>query len=276
MNKITALSLFLVSTLGLASNASSTTYDFNSLSLGALNGQDNWVAIGIGSNIQPPQVFSGSHDGTQYISRGGGGTGNTRGTGTRVNDGSFAFSLIGGTLLIDMRLNHWGNSFGTGFDADSSGVLDVGERTLVFAVGNVPGLNLNGTSTSANAIGMGSGDWVRFRIDFDFDANGGNGSANVSAKNITDGDVVFNAIAGLQGVNLGLPTSGNQTHDNWNAMWFSFEADTNASIDNITFNSVSVGPPVSVPLLPPTALIPLALGLMWFGRRRLATRHKVH
>lgn len=228
-------------------------YDFNSLTLGDLDGQDDWVTIlhttgpvditislAVGSVVSP--------DGTQAAFYNGNGGGYGR-TATRKATSNFNFDFTQADIVemeIDMHRNYWGMFFGVGFDADGDGHIapglssepDDGGIHFNIATQN-PDTNKivlpNGNSVIFTADNSG---WCRYKMVLDFTANDGEGAVALSYKIGTIGDWI--AIPEVQGLNMGLsPGSGDKMDRTvWDGIFFHGQGGT-ASYDNILISETA-------------------------------------
>lgn len=228
-------------------------YDFNSLTLGDLDGQDDWVTIlhttgpvditislAVGSVVSP--------DGTQAAFYNGNGGGYGR-TATRKATSNFNFDFTQADIVemeIDMHRNYWGMFFGVGFDADGDGHIapglssepDDGGIHFNIATQNPDANKIvlpNGNSVIFTADNSG---WCRYKMVLDFTANDGEGAVALSYKIGTIGDWI--AIPEVQGLNMGLsPGSGDKMDRTvWDGIFFHGQGGT-ASYDNILISETA-------------------------------------
>ena len=91
----------------------------------------------------------------------------------------------------------------------------------------------NGTTNTATNALISFGGNVRLRIVFNYDTNGGAGSASLFLKNLDGANAPFQAVSGLQSINLGLvPTATDARNPKlWNAVGFHIEGATGV-LDN--------------------------------------------
>lgn len=246
-------SLFIV-LLSLGLNAQTVTeYDFNSLTLGDLDGQDDWVTIlhttgpvditislAVGSVVSP--------DGTQaaYYNGNGGGYGRTA---TRKATSNFNFDFTQADIVemeIDMHRNYWGMFFGVGFDADGDGHIAPGLSSEPDDGGIH--FNISTVNPDANKIVLPNGNeviftadnsgWCRYKMVLDFTAYDGEGAVALSYKIGAIGDWI--AIPEVQGLNMGLtPGSGDKKDRTvWDGIFFHGQGGT-ASYDNILISETA-------------------------------------
>lgn len=245
MKTIRLLICSLLISLGVNAQVIEHVYDFNSLSVGALNGQDGWHTIlypdGPGDLMVDYANNQGdlSADGTLslwYNNVGGRAA-------TRKASANFDFDFtIEGTIELefDMRKSHWGNFFGCGYDADGDGHCAPGLSTEV----NDGGIHVNIASQDPlnNKIILPTGQevifsinndgWARYKMVMDFTANNGQGAVALFYKPGTTGAWI--AVSEVQGLNMGLtPNSGDKRdHTTWDAIYYRSPGWT-ASLDNI-------------------------------------------
>ena len=248
--------------------ARASTYTFEGLSTGILQGQDNWTTNGQGTvsgvNVTAP-LGSGNPssravegDTTVLLYQ-------------RVNNGNFAIPALGagrhGIFQIDSRLSTDTlaySTFGVGHDLNNDGFVVVSELGFrlgtetgnagVITVARHVGDELNATFAS---LGIGNQDWVRVRMDVDFDAFGGNAAGSVSYQDLTLGQTTFTPVSGLQNIFLGLTLA--PAVSTWDALVVDLR--NAAQGDNLLVDSVPE---------PSTLLLLLGGGwLVWRrGRRR--------
>ncbi len=245
MKTIRLLFCALIISLGVNAQVIEHIYDFNSLSVGDLSGQDGWVTILYPDGPGDLQVdYANSQgdlsaDGTLslwYNHVGGRAA-------TRKASANFDFDFtIEGTIELefDMRKSHWGNFFGCGYDADGDGHCAPGLATEA----NDGGIHVNIASQNPlnNKIILPNGQetifsinndgWASYKMVMDFTANGGQGSVALFYKPGTTGAWI--AVPEVQGLNMGLtPNSGNKLdHTTWDAVYYRSPGWT-ASLDNI-------------------------------------------
>jgi hypothetical protein len=222
-------------------------YDFNNISSGDLDGQDNWSTI---LHTTGPSDFiidyaigsTASHDGTLAAFYNAGGAGYGR-TATRKATSNFNFDLTESDIIeleIDMHRNWWGMFFGAGFDADGDGHIAPGLSTEPDDGGiymNIAAQNLDnnkivlpdGNSVTFTAENSG---WCRYKIILDFTANDGQGAVALFYDPDITGEWI--SISEVQGVNMGLtPGSGDkQDRTVWDGVFFHASGGT-AGFDNI-------------------------------------------
>ena len=242
--------------LCLPAHAAVFTYNFESLSPGALSGQDNWT----NSGASPFIVTTGSgFDTTQVIGTSGSPGSNYA---TRVNNGGFSFgSLVGVTSLtlgFDTRYVTGGNG---GINNQSLFYLDDGATTGSAFFGlNGNGLVINGSGPVLPGT-LGFDDWFSLRLVMDLTANSGDGSGSLYYKNLTDGDSGYTAVSGLQNIDLNLYPLQDPTL--WNRMVLRTGFYEGNKIDNL-FIETSAVPEPSRALLAALGIV----GLILRRRRR--------
>ncbi|MCK5776484.1 MAG: T9SS type A sorting domain-containing protein [Bacteroidales bacterium] len=217
-----------------------TTYDFNDLELGNLNGQDDWTTV-INSAGSPNEMdvaysYQGavSYDGTLGVFYGQSG-GQYGRTGSRTTQENFPFDFtLGGPVEIevDIHTGHWGSLFGFGYDANNNGYLMKGVETLIEIEDNEGGFGfhlgtVHSTYSQINSFYLPDGStfeytyplenisgWHRYKIFIDLDANDGAGSITMFVAEM-EGDFV--AVSEISDLNLGMtPGSGDSSDP---AMW---------------------------------------------------------
>jgi len=230
----------------LASSQIEHEYDFNNLSIGDLDGQDNWVTIL--HTTGPADLFvdyaAGSvvaPDGTLAVFYNSGGPGYGR-TATRKATANFDFDFTQADIVemeIDMHQNWWGMFLGVGFDADGDGHIAPGLATepddggIFFNISGIEG-NDKITLPSGETIEYtaDNGGWCRYKMVLDFNAYDGEGSVALSYDTNFVGNWI--AIPEVQGLNMGLtPGSGDlQDRTVWDGIFFHSQGGT-GGFDNI-------------------------------------------
>lgn len=221
-------------------------YDFNSLTKGGLNGQDDWKTI-VQTNgtadfyIDAPVSGLTSPDGTPAVFYSAGGPGYGR-TATRKATPNFNFGFTQGGVVemeIDMHRNGWGVFFGAGFDADGDGYIapgldtepnDGGIMVFIQSTNNYVALPDGNKVTFSDIDNAG---WARYKIVIDFDAYRGQGSVSLSYKPGTTSQN-WVAVNEIQGINMGMtPGSGNKRdYHVWDGIFFHSQGAVGA-YDNI-------------------------------------------
>jgi hypothetical protein len=224
-----------------------STYDFNSLDAGDLNGQDSWKTIAHSAASSPDfevGYASGtivSPDGSQFVFYPHGGP-NVGRTATRKSTANFEFDFSDGVieLEVDMYRNWWGVFFGVGFDADNDGYIAPGLTTEPNDGGVY--IYLREAAPAGNKLVLPSGTeipfvantegWIRYKMVMDFTANGGVGTIALFYKLGTLGDWL--PAAEIQGVSMELtPGSGTKTDNTvWDGIFFHSQGQVGA-FDNI-------------------------------------------
>ena len=220
------------------------TYDFNSLTLGNLNGQDGWVTTKwtTSSDIQVNSThgFDGS---TALLSPDA--TGNTGVDASRQSSLNFTFPAFAGPevqiLEFDIVRNHWGSYVILGHDTNLDGKIT---KTDINELG--VGLQLSGSEgifklwTGSWLSGSAApADWSHLRLVIDTAANSNQGSGCVLYKNPPDASN-WQIDPAFQERNLNLSTGGGDARNpnNWDRVFVHFET-SDTGLDNLTLNSVS-------------------------------------
>ncbi|MCK5776485.1 MAG: hypothetical protein KAH25_09920, partial [Bacteroidales bacterium] len=224
------------------------TYDFNSLEIGDLDGQDNWQTILFTTG--PHDFFvdyaAGSlvcPDGTLGIFYNGSGGGYGR-TCTRKATSNFDFDVTQADIVefeLDMHRSWWGMFCGIGFDADGDGHISPGLSSEEFDGGirfNIAGNNPessnriilpDGTFVTFTAE---NGGWCRYKMVLDFNANDGAGAVALFYDPAVTGDWI--AIPEVQGLNMGLTNGSGDKRDRtvWDGIFLNSTGGT-AGYDNL-------------------------------------------
>lgn len=248
MKTIKLLFVLLVFSIGVQAQVVELLYDFNNLTVGNLDGQDDWHTI---------LTYTGTHDliigdvvagivapdGTRAAYYNGGGPGFGR-TGTRKANSNFDFDFTTGGIMeveIDMHRNYWGMYFGVGFDANHNGhiapsltsepndggiILQIAEQNL----NNNKIILPNGNEVIFTANNSG---WCRYKMVLDFTANSGSGAVALFYIPGATG-TAWTAINEIQGVNIGMtPGSGDKRdYGVWDGIFIQGTGET-AGYDNI-------------------------------------------
>lgn len=277
------------------------TYDFNSLSLGLIHGQDNWKYMGnlnTSANIPgsvncqippgfdaPPIAFdatpSGAYAGGIAL-KNPGNTGGSHGFTSRKNDGNWEYYVLTNSDFVILEFDYdngnvWGEWLNLGFDANGDGDYSSDCKTadpnelgigLGFALSNMELYKADGTVVSAARVGTG---WTRYRLTIDLKANSGQGSGSICYKIMNASPAIWQPIPGLQNINMAINSSsaGRENLQNLNGMVVQQEAGGAGAFDNISImnikNNVLVNDTVcegeSITLN--TLLIPNATSYSW-------------
>ena len=222
-------------------------YDFNSLNIGDLDGQDNWETIlhttgpsdfkidyATGSVVHP--------DGSLFVYYNESGAGYGR-SATRKATPNFNFDFTSADMVefeIDMHRNYWTMWYGVGFDADGDGIIapglssepDDGGIYLNIAQQNPDNNKVVLPNDEAVVFANPNGGWVRYKMILDFTANDGEGAIALFWNPGLEGDWL--AIPEVQGVNMGLTPGSGDKRDRtvWDGI-FIRAAGSLAGFDNI-------------------------------------------
>jgi hypothetical protein len=178
---------------------------------------------------------------------------------TRVNDSLFHFLPFSGeeteaTMQFDLRGDHIA-LFALGYDWNGDGKLeaDSGEIGPVFGSDDQHFVMqaTGGDSVYMEPFGPGNSrhDWYRIQLRINFLANGGQGAGSLYYLNLSDGDQSYQAVTGLQNINLQLNNLHPQaTPDNWNAMWLHLLAGggNEPAVDNLIPNLATAATGIEV------------------------------
>lgn len=259
----------IVSALGVSA-LKAAPYTFENLNLNAsLSGQDSWVPDPIiaGSPASVRTIPGADPTKVALVGQPFEPSGVYRAT--RVNNGAYSFSPLSSTLVNAIEFDAlWGNdgqnnssaTFSLGRDLDGNGIISAaGEQGPLFGMtgglapppGGPGGFFFRivdaagGTQHLATLpASIQSGEWVRLRLLIDPSANAGDGSASLQYRNISDGEITFTAVPGLQNINvhlLSMDPAANSP-DEWNAMWFRTDAGGGNSVSAVDNLSTSVVP----------------------------------
>lgn len=216
--------------MGLALSAQAQIYDFESLTVHSfIHGHDNWrdqPGQGQGIIAQDTTPTNGTwvasvlptvaFNEPAYL--------------TRVNDANFSFpAFTGGETAAVVQFDATGDHialFALGHDLTGDGMLRTADGEVGPAFGTWDrNFRIQGANGGpAVDIPFGSGDaghdWYRLRLVIDFTALGGDGQATLLYRNLSDGDLVFEPVAGLEAVNLQLTGMAPEAPPgSWDALW---------------------------------------------------------
>jgi hypothetical protein len=192
-------------------SADAAIYNFDQLSTGPINGQDNWAAgptggpvVETGAGINSSNAFSNSLDGLPEAAA------------ARTNDNSFSYPALGPSLRFTMgfdfrvdntaaglyssakfMLAEHDDGFGTQ-DMIGFGYSSSFNQMLIYFASDEGG----GYGGAANNFNHVKGNWYRFEMRVDPTAYGGNGSGSLFYKNLTAGDTNWTAVPILQNIGL--------------------------------------------------------------------------
>ncbi len=265
--------LFLVSLLfivlilgaGLGGVASGSVYDFDSLGLGTLFGQDNWTDyssegddwdVQIGGGVNTSQTARGSHVVIRQSDSNWGFTAHQTSDTTAVMQ--FDFRYIGGTG----RTHYFGlgGDSANASDGTDSTVDDLNERGPAFGyvsssnTGNSPSFVIRDLAKAPSETGTGvtevfqkpvssiggvsGGDWIRLKMTIDFTQFGGDGGGRLYYANLTDGGSGFTELT-TSAVNLRISDMWDDVEDpaTWDTLLMVSTGDGNPQFDNLVANA---------------------------------------
>lgn len=247
MRSLKLLTILLLFAMGIHAQTTEHLYDFNSLQIAALDGQDDWVTIL--HTTGPHDIFidiaAGSviaPDGSQAAFYNGSGAGYGR-TATRKPTPNFNFDLTTGDIIeleIEMHRNYWGMFFGAGFDADGDGHIAPGLSSEENDGGIY--INIAAANPDNNKVVLPNGEsviftannegWCNYKLVLDFMANDEEGAVALFYDPDLSGEWV--AISEVQGVNMGMtPGSGDKRDRSvWDGVFFHSQGGT-GGFDNI-------------------------------------------
>ncbi|MCT4580357.1 MAG: PKD domain-containing protein [Flavobacteriales bacterium] len=254
-------------TTPISSQLVTSTYDFESLTLGPIHGQDNWVVESSHStvnngNVCPPvqgtelgpivnsTTNSGSYVGSKALSCVNWSFGSQHGYASRVNDLSWALpTFLGAEYLVvefDFSGNLWGKSFFLGYDQNNDGnfsngcsSVDANEQSFGLSTSE-QNLRLHNASGAIVAVTTRPPEWCRYSVFVDVKANGGQGEISVCYRDLgNNGNWI--PIQDFQGINAGFTPGGNNQSNpnNINGMAYDQEAGPTGTIDNISVSSIN-------------------------------------
>lgn len=258
--------LILLTSVLLPAQVIVNTYDFESHTIGAIHGQDNWLYMGNLNNsgnsassgncsyavaAVPSAIAATPTVGLYTGGKGlynGGTTGNSHGFASRKNNAAWGYSVTPGTDYLVLEFdydngNYWGELVNLGYDKNGDGDYSSNCRT---ADANEISLGLNistsmlffradGSTVSAPRVGSG---WARYRITVDLRANGGQGAAYVCYRELASSGA-WQQVPGLQNINMNInPASLNQDNlQNLDGIIVQQEAGGAGTVDNISITT---------------------------------------
>ncbi|MCF7848355.1 MAG: hypothetical protein K9M45_05845 [Kiritimatiellales bacterium] len=205
-------------------------YTFEALAIDSnINGQDHWkVQPGGGqATVRQDETSNGTQVVRHYKEVGGA---DQSAYITRTNDASFNFLPFSGSesnAIIQSEVNgeHLA-MFALGCDRNGDGLLLSADGELGPAFGvydrnfSIQQAGLGSMSNVVFGSGNNGSDWYRLQLQIDFTAGEGKGTGSLYYMNLTDGDTVFQAVAGLTDLPLGLDGLHTDAHPSqWNAIW---------------------------------------------------------
>ena len=219
-------------------------YTFDSLSINYLDGQDNWfdqTGAGIATVSIDTTIVNGTGIVSPILS-----LFYQPAFVTRPNDSVFSFPQYSGNetdaiIQFDARGSYVA-LFALGYDLNGNGSLDtsLGEVGPSFGIWDqnfaIQTANLDTLLKEPFGLGNNVFDWYRIQMRIDFTANGGLGAGSLYYLNLSDGDVTYNAVPGLQNINLQLNNMNiNATPQNWNSMFLTLTSNggTQTAVDNL-------------------------------------------
>ena len=240
----------------------SRVYDFDYMPVGSIQGIDGWKSVPIGNSSASrlhefliPGVTSAykndlvaGHDGSTALRfpHEGGHIGSRA---TRVNNDQFRLISVdddSAQYIFELEIGHtyWGVRFGVGQDANQDGDLnETGETGFRFLLNRVGSRRTLYRADGSSIDGSGTFSvFNRYQFILDRAANSGAGAMSVYSKDLTTDDADWEAIPGLQNINMQFDAGTGRTNPaNWDAFMFHSESAAPVSLyDNITSRKLSV------------------------------------
>ena len=222
-------------------------YDFELLSVGNINGQDNWAEAVTNATVD---IDTSSANGTQVVHANATAVAAGETEISRINDDSFSFppfSATQGQTCYDTTADD-NSLFALGREIVADGLLKTtdGEIGIPFGFWERQFIVLTGNSlvTRAGVADLTSDygvitDWYRLCLTIDFTANSGNGAGSLSYMNLSRGDTGLTAIPGMQDLDLKLLLNATPDPALWNGMFLYLRVDSSDLIpkaDNLMPN----------------------------------------
>ncbi len=234
------------------------TYDFNSLNLANLNGQDGWTTVlnQGGVNDFVVSYTPSAPDLTKCImySQSGGNFGRTA---SRISTTALPFDFSnGGVIEIQVQCNpaHWGTFFGFGYDKNGNGYIVPGIEQIVnyetdeggiglYLSHNLPGLcsfmKPDGSKINITSFSFPDG-WYNIKFLIDLDAN--NSAGRISMFACQSGGS-WSTITEVSNLDLGLtPSSGDKKDPATWTKLFCQSTGGEGAFDNIKIGQPNVPP----------------------------------
>ena len=231
-----------------------TTYDFEHLIGGYINGQCGWVEAETNATIMTDTAVNGTKV-VRPNTTVGGEAGQAEMS--RVNDENFSFASII-TTDAEISFDATGDDnaiFALGQDINGDGMLSIvdneigvpfgfWERLFIIFRGNSLTVRAGDEKPENLNPDNEKTDWYRMRLRIDFAANGGDGSGSLAYMNLSNGETSFTDIPTMQNLNLRLLGSGAPGQADWNAMFLLLRTDaTNIpKADNLIPNAPPADP----------------------------------
>jgi hypothetical protein len=244
MKKIAVLLALLINLSCFAQfDTLTSTYTFDNLNLGNLNGQDGWVTTKHNTAVDIAVTQTGTFNGTKGISfnQSGPSVGVDASKAIGLSFPGFNFSNTNATYIIsvDMKHNYWGMDLAIAADMNLDGKVtfqDVNEKALNFYSGSKYGDRLTLPNGVLHEDTIVTNNWTKIEIRISQLNMPGGGVVSVRAKDLTTGiwSTIFNNIA------LGADSTSNtkKNINKWNMLFLHFEGATGL-FDNITISRLT-------------------------------------
>lgn len=239
-----------------AQTTTTVNYNFESLNLGALHGQDNWKTFPTTGGTIINAYASGGYPGSKGAEIT---TANGLSIFSRVNNGSWSTPNLTAartvTIEVTMHRNFFNQVFALAYDKNGDGdfatnstasdadEVGIGIRQFSKRVGI---LTANGTLVDA-VLNTSEYQYFRYRLVVDLLANNGAGSGSLSYRNLaTNGNWI--AIPGLQNINMNINMAATDAVNNLsliNGIVYS-AAKQVATLDDISISVTRDAPTLTV------------------------------
>lgn len=221
---------------GISYQGSAVPYDFEALTTNQLlGGQDGWIDQA-GQGQAYVRLDEAVENGTRVATH-------LRTTAVsesaflmRPNDAQYSFpAILPGQSQLVMQFDLTGDytaTFALGRDLNGNGFLEAdpfangsgGEIGPVFGIHAgqllIQEAAFGSSHSQALPLGNAVADWYQIRLVADLSANGGSGAGSLSYRNLSRGDLAFQPLPGMSGIDLGLDGLHPDAQPaDWNAMW---------------------------------------------------------
>lgn len=248
MKKISHLLLIFLGSFSIQSFASividttTAVYDFNNLTIGNLNGKDNWITTKH-STTGDFQVTGGAgYDLTNALTFG------LSGSGVGVDASRSFASLFSNTVFsntsskyiitFDVYRSYWGFQFAIGADINNDGKItnsDVTEKAIIFSTSAQAGEKLTLPTGAVTSYPTAlTNAWTTIEITL---SNFNSGSGNITVKSKVLGTSVWNTIANNLALGADTNTIDKKNPKLWKMVFAHCEGAT-GKLDNISITRI--------------------------------------
>lgn len=222
-----------------------TVYDFENLTTGLVQGQDNWQVLGC-HTYQPTitnSINQGNYNGSKALQITSTGAGNQHSNCDKLNDNNWRVPTITDStdflvIDIDMTGGYWGKEFSLCYDKNLDGNFtescyntDPDEKGISIIKGTSGILIRNNNVQLAQSAIIP--EWAKYRMVIDFKANDSQGTISTFHQYLPDG--TWNEFANIQNVDANFDFNADHGGNpkNLNGMKIENEAGSTVQYDNI-------------------------------------------